>query len=334
VQAVAASNLALLQQTASLNRVIAAEDLIATKQNAITAEAPLSESLVDGLTSALAGKQATIADGDLQISAVSGLQAAIDGAGSNVDGISDVPGLQSALNLKANASTAYTRTHIDANFQTLASAAGHATAVTTQFTQVTDDFLAINQELSARAYSADVHSRTEVNTLLAAKQDSLSSATVQVGDHDLLNGNVVRNIAQANNGGISIITTADRISLSAETALATKVNVANAGTVYMNPTGLNSVVAMMNGRFDTVEAGVATKQTILVDLGPSDSLGYVSLKDGDQLRRIIGDGDVVVSAANAQLGGGVVSSSEHVEAGLSSAFTNRVSVLETDHAAQ
>ena len=127
------SNLALLQQTASLNRVIAAEDLIATKQNAITAEAPLSESLVDGLTSALAGKQATIADGDLQISAVSGLQAAIDGAGSNVGGVGDVPGLQSALALKANASTIYSRTHIDSHFFTLAAQTAHAVAVTALF---------------------------------------------------------------------------------------------------------------------------------------------------------------------------------------------------------
>ena len=74
----------------------------------------------------------------------------------------------------------------------------------------------------------------------------------------MLNGNMVRNIAQANNGGISIITTADRISLSAETALATKVNVADAGTVYINPTGLNTVVALMNTRFTTVEADVST----------------------------------------------------------------------------
>ena len=63
--------------------MIAAEDLIATKQDAMTTDAPLSEILADGSTSALAGKQPTIADGDLQISAVSGLQAAIDGAGSS-----------------------------------------------------------------------------------------------------------------------------------------------------------------------------------------------------------------------------------------------------------
>jgi len=188
-------------------------------------------------------------------------------------------------------------------YQTLGSAAGHATAVTASFTQVTADFLAVNQELSARAYSSDVHTRTEVNALLAdkqdtttadatyetlaqastslasvnasltnlqtadtnilssltGKQDAISSGTVQVGDFELLTGTTLRNVAGANNGGISVSTTADRISLSAETALATKVNVADAGTVYINPTGLNSVVGLMNTRFTTVEGDIATR---------------------------------------------------------------------------
>jgi len=188
-------------------------------------------------------------------------------------------------------------------YQTLGSAAGHATAVTASFTQVTADFLAVNQELSARAYSSDVHTRTEVNalladkqdtttadatyetlaqastslasvnasltnlqtadtntlTVLAGKQDAISSGTVQVGDFELLTGTTLRNIAGANNGGISVSTTADRISLSAETALATKVNVADAGTVYINPTGLNTVVGLMNTRFTTVEGDIATR---------------------------------------------------------------------------
>ena len=71
VQSVAAATLAALQQTASLSRVLAAADLMATKQALITVEAPLPQSHVDNLVGALAGKQPTLGDDDLQISHVS-----------------------------------------------------------------------------------------------------------------------------------------------------------------------------------------------------------------------------------------------------------------------
>ena len=102
----------------------------------------MSESLVDGLTSALAGKQPTMADGDLQISAVSGLQAAINGAGSNVGGVGDVPGLQSALNSKANAANSYSRTHIDSHFFTIAAQTAQAAVATALFDQEAADTVA------------------------------------------------------------------------------------------------------------------------------------------------------------------------------------------------
>jgi len=69
----------------------------------------------------------------------------------------------------------------------------------------------------------------------------------------------------------------------------------------------------------------------LQDLGPVLGGDYVQLNDGTQLRRVHGSGEVVVTAANADLGGGVTASFEHVDVSLNPTFTARVTAAEVAH---
>ena len=80
-----------------------------------------------------------------------------------------------------------------------------------------------------------------------------------------------------------------------------------------------------------METDVATKQDSLQDLGPVLGGDYVQLNDGTQLRRVHGSGEVVVTAANADLGGGVTATFEHVDVSLDPAFTARVTAAEAAH---
>ena len=75
----------------------------------------------------------------------------------------DVPGLQTALNQKANGSTSYTRTHIDNTFFSVAAQNAYAGVVTALFEQEAADTLALNTEIALRAYSDTVFTKTEVN---------------------------------------------------------------------------------------------------------------------------------------------------------------------------
>jgi len=105
-------------------------------------------------------------------------------------------------------------------------------------------------------------------------------------------------------------------------------------------TALNTSNALHNNRFianetaiTAVETDVATKQDSLQDLGPVLGGDYVQLNDGTQLRRVHGSGEVVVTAANADLGGGITATFEHVEVSLDPAFTARVTAAEVAHSA-
>jgi len=103
-------------------------------------------------------------------------------------------------------------------------------------------------------------------------------------------------------------------------------------------TALNTSNALHNNRFianesaiTAAETAISTKQDSLVDLGPVLGGDYVQLNDGTQLRRVLGSGEVVVAAANADLGGGVTATFEHVDVSLDPAFTARVTAAEVAH---
>jgi len=295
-------NSAAIHQKAGLNRLITAEDLIATKHDAISADAPLPQSHVDGLVTVLASKQPTVVDDALQISHVTGLQAAIDAAGSNVGSVGDVPGLQTALNLKANASTAYTRTHIDANFQTLASAAGHATATTAAFSQVASDVAALNTEISLRSYADVTYTRTETNALLGGKLDTTDHATSvsnlqtqQTTNQSFTDARFA--VLDGGHADPDLASERGRVGLLEDRMTAAEA-ADNTSTVTQLQTDIDAAEVLIGQVSNTVNS---KQPTLLRPLFPTSAVELVN--DSSQVKRLLGSGGVDISVAQHQEGG-------------------------------
>jgi hypothetical protein len=168
----------------------------------------------------LNNKQNTITDGSLTITKVNGLQSALDGKLSTSGSIpiSQVTNLQTTLGNKAP-------------FSALGDDPNYASTV--------------NTNLALKANVADVYTKTQVNTSLAAKQDAITDGSLTIA---------------RTNGLQSVLDSKAPLASPTFTGTATTNNLTVNGNLTISPTATNNVYT--KSQVDTLVASNSSSQTL------------------------------------------------------------------------